>query len=517
MEKEVANPCSNEEALMAEIAVLQTRNRELEEEKRLLELKYAALSARFFGKSSEVLDSRQQELLLGELTAMPEEDAGAETTEEKASVPRRSSKRKPRLPDDLPTEDVVLIPNEVREAPEAYRCIGQEVTRELDVILPKYFCRRYIRPKFVPIGDRSAVPMIAPLPRRLVPGGYLSAGLGTDICVKKFVDHLPLYRQEQILKSRFDIDLSRKTMCDWLGQIAWWLKPIYNHIRELLRSKGYLQIDETPINYCGGKGRAGGQGYLWVYLAPGEGVLYEWHTSRATACLNDMLEGFGGVIQCDGYGAYKRYARLRRNAIADGKELPKIELAACWAHARRKFYDAMSECPVEAGWILGQIQHLYRIESRLRKVRAGADLRDAVRASESRMIVERLGKVLRVKTPNHRPKSLMGEAIAYTRSLWDELSLYLGDGRVEIDNNLVENAVRPSALGKKNWLFFGSANAGERAAIIYTLLENCKRLGINPQEYLRDALTQLPQLDDIRQAGELTPAKWAEARHTRRT
>ena len=513
MEAETVNACSNDEAL---IAALRARNQVLEGEKRILELKYAALCARFFGKSSEVLDPRQQELLLGELTTTPEAETDSPVTDEKVSVPRRRAKRKPRIPDDLPTEDVVLIPDEVRERPHAYRCIGEEITRELDVVLPKYFCRRYIRQKFVRVNDRVAVPIIAPLPKRLVPGGYLSAGLGTDICVKKFVDHIPLYRQEQILKCRFDIDLSRKTMCDWLGQIAWWLKPIYNHIRELLRTKGYLQIDETPIDYCGGKGRSGGQGYLWVYMSPDEGVLYEWHTSRATACLNDMLEGFGGTIQCDGYSAYKRYARLRRIAIADGKELPKIELAACWAHARRKFYDAMSECPVEAGWILGQIQHLYRIESRLRKARAGADLRDAVRASESRMIVERLGKALFLKTPSHRPKSLMGEAIAYTRSLWDELSLYLGDGRVEIDNNLVENAVRPSALGKKNWLFFGSANAGERAAIFYTLLENCKRLGINPQEYLQDVLTQLPQLDNIHQAAELTPAKWAKARQTRR-
>lgn len=500
------------EALLAEIAVLRAHNERLEATNRALTLKVDFLTAKLFGRSSEVLDSRQGVLALEDEASAPPSPVEEPPESVKPRPVRRRQNRKPRLPDDLPTETIELIPDAVLETPEAYRYIGEEVAQELDVVPPKYFRRLYIRKKYVLRNDRISAPLIAPMPPRLVPGGYLSPGLGADITVKKFVDHLPLYRQEQILKSRFDIDLSRKTMCDWMGKIAWWLKPIYDHIREMLRSKGYLQIDETPIDYCGGKGRAGGQGYLWVYLAPGEGVLYEWHTSRAADCLNDMLGRFGGTIQCDGYSAYKRFARLRRNAIADGSALPEIELAACWAHARRKFYEAMSECPTQAGWILGQIQQLYRIESRLRKQNVSPTLRAVARGCESRMIVNRIEKVLLKKTPEHRPQSQMGKAIAYTRSLWGALTLYLDDGRVEIDNNLVENAIRPSALGKKNWLFFGSANAGERAAIIYTLLENCKRLGINPQEYLQDVLTRLPRLDDIRQAAELTPEKWAKAR-----
>ena len=308
-----------------------------------------------------------------------------------------------------------------------------------------YFRRRIIRRKFTSKVNRAQPPLIAPLAPRVVPGGYASAGLLTDIVLKKYVDHLPLHRQEQILKTRHGIALSRKTLCDWVRVVADWLKPIYNHIREDLRQSAYLQVDETPIRYCEQTG--GGQGYLWTYNRPGGDVLYEWHTSRAASCLDEMLRDFSGTIQCDGYSAYASYARQRRADIEALLSDKPIDLAACWAHARRKFHEAQAECPGLARWILWQIGLLYGIERDLRG--KGPALRQARRTVHSAMVLARLERVLNRKLLQHRPTSAMGNAIAYTLSLWPQLLRFRDDGRLEIDNNLVENAIRPTALGKR--------------------------------------------------------------------
>ena len=243
-------------------------------------------------------------------------------------------------------------------------------------------------------------------------------------------------------------------------------------------------------------------------------MLYEWHTGRGADCLEEMLEEFGGTVQTDGYGAYDSYVKKRRLQIAEGEDKPPIVPAACWAHARRRFHEALAECPTQAGWVMRQIQHLYRIEAELREAGAGPALRAAVRASQSLMVLRRIEKALRLKLTAHRPTSQMGKAIGYTLSLWEPLLVYVNDGRIEIDNNLVENAIRPTAIGKKNYLFFGHPEAGERSAILYTLLENCRREGINPQEYLQDVLARRITTP-LSKIGELTPANWAATRRAK--
>ncbi|MEN9576772.1 MAG: hypothetical protein RL514_4627 [Verrucomicrobiota bacterium] len=203
---------------------------------------------------------------------------------------------------------------------------------------------------------------------------------------------------------------------------------------------------------------------------------------------------------------------LRRlPAFANGRG-EAITLAGCWAHVRRKFYEALESSPRTAGWIVRQIQHLYRIEAKLRVQRAGPRLRDAVRAHQSRPIVARLERVLlRLKAAGRQlPQSLLGGAMDYALGQWRTLTVYLADGRVEIDNNLVENAIRPTAIGKKNWLFVGDADAGERSAVIYTVIESCRRRGLDPYAYIREALTRLPRMTN-RQIAEVNPAAWAKA------
>jgi len=267
---------------------------------------------------------------------------------------------------------------------------------------------------------------------------------------------------------------------------------------------GYVQVDETPIDYLEpGNGKTK-QGYLWTGSRPGGDVFFHWATSRAATCLEEFVPAtFTGTLQCDGYSAYRTFI--------NNHSLPAV-LAGCWAHVRRKFYEALESAPRLAGWLLGQIQHLYRTEARLRERRAGPVLRAAIRASESRPIVKRIGRALiRLKAGGrHLPQSPLGTAIDYTLGLWPTLEVYLADGRVEIDNNLVENAIRPTAVGKKNWLFVGEADAGERSAIIYTVIECCRRRGLNPFNYLRDVLTRLPNMTN-RQIPEVTPAAWQKS------
>jgi len=212
---------------------------------------------------------------------------------------------------------------------------------------------------------------------------------------------------------------------------------------------------------------------------------------------------FTGTIQCDAYGAYGSFAREHTGSIA---------LAGCWAHARRKFYEAKEQAHRQAGFILRQIGHLYRVEARLRDTKAGPVLREAVRSAQSVRIYRRIEATLAhlKKEGRYLPRSSMGKAIDYALANFPLLGVYLGDGRVEIDNNLVENSIRPTAIGKKNWLFFGDAEAGQRSAILYTIIESCRRRGINPQDYLRDVLTRLPHATNWN-VGDLTPENWAKS------
>jgi transposase len=515
MQGALAKLTRRNEKLEAENAALHARVDALEQELELTNRKLQHVLKQLFGKKTEQFDPRQLELLLSGLRVQPI-PAGEPPAMLRPPRPAtgRASARKPRIPENLPTEDIVIDPDEVSAEPQAYQCIGEEITQELDVVPPKYFRRRFIRRKYVRKAERSLPPVIAALPPRLIAGGYASVGLVVDIILKKYLEHLPLYRQEQMLKMRYDIELSRKTMCDWVEQAAWWLKPIYEHIGCELRQGEYLQIDETPIRFCQAEGGGSGQGYLWVYHRPGAGVLFEWHTSRGADCLEGMLKDFGGTVQTDGYGAYDSYVTKRGQQIAAGVDKPPIVPAACWAHARRRFHEALPECPSQAAWVMRQIQHLYRIEAELREASAGPALRESVRSSQSTMILGRIEKALRRKLAAHRPTSQMGRAISYALSLWPQLLVYVSDGRIEIDNNLVENAIRPTAIGKKNYLFFGHPEAGERSAILYTLLENCKREGINPQAYLQDVLARR-LTTPLNQIAQLTPANWAAARRVK--
>jgi transposase len=489
------------------VATLQAALLQSRQENALLRQKVDALVRRVFGMSSERIDPTQLELLLqlSATTTSPAAEPPPSLPEGRG--PRSRKERTPRLPEDLPLVEQVIDPQPVQAAPEAWRCIGQEVNEQLDYEPGRFLRRRIVRRKYVHRTDSDRAPLIAPLPESLRERGLAAPGLLAHLLVSKYCDHLPLYRQEQIFARRHDVHLPRQTLCRWVELAADWLKPIYETIRTGVLGGGYVQIDETPIRYLSPGNGQTKQGYLWTAHRPRGDVLYRWETSRAAACLENILPvDFIGTIQCDGYAGYGAFAERRPRAIT---------LAGCWAHARRKLHDALEQTPRTGGWLLRQIQHLYQVEAHLREHRAGPRLRLAVRAHQSRPIVERIHKALVLFKASHRhlPQSLLGQAIDYALGQWPTLEIFLNDGRVEIDNNLVENAIRPTAIGKKNWLFIGDAGAGERSAILYTVIESCRRREIDPYTYLRDVLTRLPNMTN-RQIPEVTPEAWAKARRT---
>ncbi len=477
------------------------------QENTLLRQKIDLLVRRVFGSSSERLDRAQLELLL-QLPVPADTDSDVKMVEEpKASVSRSRKERAPRLPDHLPVVEEVIDPEPVKAAPQSWRCIGQEVSEQLDFEPARFLRRRTIRKKYVHRVELDRAPVIAPLPGCLQERGLAAPGLLAQVLVSKYCDHLPLYRQEQIFLRRHQVHLPRQTLARWVALAADWLKPIYENIRTGVMAGGYVQVDETPVNYLEpGHGRAR-QGYLWTGSRPGGDVFFRWETSRATACLDRVVPvDFTGTLQCDGYAAYRSFANARGATF---------QLAGCWAHVRRKFYEAIESSPRTAGWLVRQIQQLYQVESALREHRAGPKLRAAVRAHQSRPVVERLQRVLVKLKSNgrHLPQSPLAGAIDYALGQWSTLTVYLADGRVEIDNNLVENAIRPTAIGKKNWLFVGEAEAGDRSAIIYTVIESCRRRDLDPYAYLKDVLTRLPHMTN-RQVPDVTPEAWCKSRRS---
>lgn len=482
---------------------------------KLLREKVDLLIRRLFGRSSEKLDEAQLMLLLqGDDDAAKKDQASSANPgaleaeikkrdkDDKTPAPRQE--REARVPEHLPAVDEVIEPDEVKADPQAWRPIGAEITVQLDYSPPRYFRRRIIRKKYVKINEPHQPPIIATL-HTLQERSIAGPGLLANIIVGKYCDHLPLYRQEQIAQLRHDLHIPRQSMARYLFTASNWLEPIYKSIRTGVMAGGYIQGDETMIEYLEPGNGETKQGYFWSFKRPGGDAFFAWHTSRAATCLQKIIPAdFSGTLQCDGYGAYPAYARLHEG---------NITLAACWAHVRRKFVEAKGAAGLHAGFILLQIQHIYRIEAKLRGQKAGPRLRQAVRSAESRMIIERMSKALiRIKQRGrYTPQSAMGKAINYTLTLWPMLQVYLEDGRVEIDNNLVENAIRPTAIGKKNWLFIGEAEAGQRSAIFYTIIEACRSRDIDPFEYLRDVFTRMPSMK-ASQYAHLLPEAWAKER-----
>lgn len=503
-----------------QLAVGEDRCRLLEQENRLLRQKVDLLVRRCFGAKSEQLSPAQLELLLTGMEnppppGKPDASRAASTAgdtleaapaDHTPAAPKAA--RRPRLPEHLPVVEEIIDPEDVQADPQAWRCIGQEVTEQLDYTPGRFLRRHLIRRKYVRKHQPELAPVIAPL-NTLQDGCLAAPGLLAAIIVGKYCDHLPLYRQEQIFKTRHNIRLPRQTMARWLAMAADWLKPLWKEIKTTVMEGGYVQVDETAIKYLApGHGKTK-TGYLWPVHRPGGDTVFHWFTSREAACLHRIFPPhWQGIIQCDGYSSYPAFAKKW-----DGS----IRLGSCMAHIRREIFEARKEAPQRAGWLLRQIQHLYQIEKKLRKPdqrgkRPSPRTRLRFRQVEAAPILRRMKiALLRFKVSGrHLPKGAFGQALTYALGQWDGLSCYLEDGRVELDNNLIENAIRPTAVGKKNYLFIGDAEAGETTAIFHTLIESARRRGLDPLAYLHDILQRRP-VTALKDIHTLTPAAWAMA------
>jgi transposase len=477
----------------------------LREENAVLRAQIAWLKAQLFGPGkSETLDRAQLRLQLAELEqlATKPEPRVETVTYERAKGPKEPRSLPAETFAKLPVvETIEIVPDEVKQAPELYERIGEERTFEVDVIEPKLVKREIVRLKFRHKLDRNRAPLVAPAPARPVSGGYASAGLLAWIAISKYVHHLPLYRLEQ-MSQRWGAQISRRTMSDWIEVTARWLEPIYRQMHRGLLAGDYLQADETPVRCNDPDEKRGGttQGYLWVISRPGADVVFDWRLSRRHGELTSLLEGFNGVLQADAYEAYPSYVRSH----------PSVEWVGCWAHARRRFFEALGEKPKAAQLVLRLIGQLYQLEREWDEAQVG-ERRAALRQEHFARPLSWLRRVTLGLRQQALPRSLLGKACSYLLDHWEVLVAHQQHAFTRLDNNLVENAIRPSAIGKKNWLFIGHPDAGQRSAIIYSLVVSCQRHGKDPLAYLRDVLRRLPAMTNQDDLAPLTPALWRPA------
>jgi len=466
----------------------------------------AELKRQLFGSKGEPLSAEQQaqlEQLADDAQEQAKSPAPASQEvleeEEQAKKERRKSKRPSRhpLPATMETETVTLEP-ENKHCPrcglEQHR-IGEEVSEEFEYIPAKLIRRRTVRPKLACRCEESTV-VIAPMPPRLLPQSKLGLGLAVHLLLTRFDDHLSFYRLEHIFRERHGVEIPRQQMVQWIEHIAGWLKPIYEAMWQEMKAGNYLQIDETPVKVLDRdvSGKTA-RGYLWFYAVPREDVILEFCSSRGQDAPNKRLQGFQGTIQTDAYEVYE--AVVKKN--------PKIERIGCLAHARRYVYKALQESLGEAVWFIGRIRELYRIESAARALDHAE--RHALRQAQAPPLWAALQTRAEELRPKLLPQSTMGKAVNYFLNEYKALEGYLRDGRFEIDNNLIENAIRPTAVGRRRWLFIGHPQAGWRSAVIYSLLLSCRRRGINPQSYLSDVLNRLPSTK-ITEIHQLLPGHW---------
>ena len=466
-----------------------------------LEAKLAWFQKQVFGGGkSEKLDPAQRQL---PLPGVDEVRAAVVDRVEKVTYERRKAREPRPTPAEafahVPvTETIEIVPDAVQRDPDLYERIGEERTFELDLTPARLVKREIVRPKYRHRLDRSRAPLLAAAPPRVVPGGYASAGLIASIVIGKYVDHLPLFRQEK-MSARWGATISRRTMCDWVEVAAMWLEPIYRHMHRALIQGDYLQADETPVR-CNDPDHdrsKTSQCYLWAISRPQSDVVFAFRESRGHGELPALLGSFRGVLQSDQYGAYASHQRKTDGVVRVG----------CWAHARRKFHDAIDERPKAAHVVLRVITKLYQMERSWDEADVG-DARAGLRQQRFNRPLFWLRRIVEGLSRQALPQSALGKACTYLLNHWDVLVAHQHYSFTRLDNNHLENAIRPIALGRKNWLFIGHPAAGQRSAIIYSLLGSCLRHGKDPLAYLRDVLRRIPALTNQDDLTPLAPAAW---------
>jgi transposase len=467
----------------------------LEQEYLYLKHELEQLKRMIFGSKSErfVCQDKDQLSLFSEEEKTPAPQQETITYQRKKDDKKKKGHPRPKISANLPRKEEVIEPGEVTEN---MRKIGEEVTEVLEYEPGNLFVRKVTRPKYVTKNEDQGV-IIANLPSLPLPRSNAGAGLLAQIMVSKFIDHLPFYRQIQQFK-RQGVTIADSTINGWFGNTCKLLWPLYEKLKTIVSSKDYLMADETPIPVQDShKQGVTHTGYHWVYFSPVDKlVCFDYRPGRDRAGPKTFLEGFCGTLQTDGYNAYDQFN--------DNKNIIQL---ACMAHARRYFEKALGNDNERAEHILLKIQELYKIEKSARKKNLSYQERYALRKEKAVPILEEIKTWLDDNLTKVLPKSAIGKAILYMLKFWDRLKGYVDDGRYEIDNNLVENSIRPVALGRKNYMFAGSHQAASHAAMMYSFFDSCKRNEINPFEWLKTILEKIPE-HKANELEELLPHKY---------
>jgi len=460
------------DAMKQQIASL---SHQLKEMQRLV---FGSRRERYLGKDNP----HQQSLFETEATEAPSEQEETITYNRKKGA--NKEKQKPlrtALSPDLPRSKEVIEPEDL---PEGAKKIGETITEILEYEPSQLYVRQIVRPRYVTAEtDQEQSPVqIADLPSLPIPRSNAGAGLLAHMLVSKYVDHLPFFRQKKIFK-RQGVELAESTMNGWFSKSTQLLEHLYEAAKKQLMATDYLMADETPIPVLTKeKPGATHKGYLWVYYSPDKRmVLFDYRKTRSREGPDDMLYGYEGYLQTDGYAAY------------DNLKNKNMTLMACMAHARRYFDKARDNDPARAEKALRWFQELYDIERRARQEQLDAGQVKILRQEKAVPVLNEMQRWMEQEIYHVVPQSAIGKAFSYNLKLWSRLVRYTENGRFYIDNNLIENSIRPVALGRKNYLFAGSHDAAQKAAIMYSLLAMCKINETEPFQWLKTTLKKLPE------------------------
>lgn len=493
------------EALRAENAAQREVIEALQTEVEQLKLLVQKLKIQVFGKKSEKLasDSGSEQASLFSFDLSSSDVVSEDRVVEVPAHERVISRGRKPLSKDIPCERIEYEPEERTCSccgAELVR-IGEEITEELDFIPARFVRREHVKVKRTCNQCKGSGVKIGVLPPTVQPleRSRPGPGLLSQIIVSKYLDHLPLNRQEAIF-ARQGVILLRARMCDWIAAVCELMKPLYEALRLELISLSYLQADETSVKVQVPDNEKNIlSGYFWGLHSPVERLAYfEYYPTRASEAALKLLEGFSGTVQTDFYAGYNQ-------VLLPGT----VMRLACMAHVRRKFIEAQSAAPEACRAILELISKLYKVEAKIKK--STPEERKAAREKDSAPIIDKLHALLCSLREKTLPKHPFMNALQYALSQWDEIVRFLDDGAFEIDNNYMERDIRPIAIGRKNWLFAGSHNGAKRAAMLYSFFACCKLHKVNAFEWLKDVVVRV-QSDRSVTAADLLPHRWKSSR-----
>ena len=478
------------ESMIAENAALKDQVAELRQQ-----LEW--LKRQVFGQKTEryiPADENQTSLALD----VPESDLPEKTetiTSDRKKPQNHSPHGREDIPEHLPRNEIVIMP---QEDVAGMKRIGEKVTEQLEYTPPKYFVNKYVRPVFAGEinGERTVV--CGELPKLCNEKGKYGASIIAHTVVSKFEDHTPIYRLQKIIARDSSVVIPESSLDVFPELAAFWLEPIARKCAEKVMGSGYIQMDESTLKVMiqptNGKSTTG---QMWVRHAPEQHVvIFNYDRHRSGTVASNLIGGYQGILQTDGLGSYNQFT-----------ESKGIVHAGCHAHARRGFDESKSSDHTRATYALDLYQKLFTVEGKAKSVAMPPGDRLKLRQEKSAPIVAEFKLWLDAEVRNVRPKSPIGKAILYCLNRWYELTRFLENGRIEISNNLVENCIRPLAIGRKNWMFAGSPEAAGRMAVLLTIIGTCKLLRINSFQYLAQVLAEIPKRMD-RDIDDLLPWNW---------